>query len=429
MRLHPKGKRLVMKKQKISRRALLKNSAALGLAATLPLSSVVLAGCSSKNARSGAADGWRELPVPAPLGSLTPRASVRPGGTALLSWLEPNENGTASFRFSRWEHGTWSRPAIIAEGRPFSRDRASAPGVTALSGQDFIAYWSQKPVTMESAGNAIELYMAASTDGGAHWASPMLVNRSSAQPGEDNAYASAAALDESRATLIWLDGRNWDKQNRVQLMSRTVRPDGTMNESTLLDPDTCTCCSTALVGTGSGLLAAYRGHTPANIRDISSVRTAGAGWSQPRIVHPDQWHIEACPVNGPHLNTAGNRVALIWFTAPQDQPSVQLAFSQNGGTDFAPPLRMNTGRAMGRAQVALSPGDSAVTFWLEIDSGVARILARRIHNQAVLDAPFELSRGANLGYPHAVRTDDGILLAWAEKGAVSRVRVGILSAG
>jgi hypothetical protein len=418
-----------MKKQKISRRELLKNSAALGLAATLPLSSVGLAGCSSKNARSGNADGWQELPVPAPLGSLTPRVSARPGGNALLSWLEPNENGTASFRFSHWEQHNWSQPVTIAEGRLFSRDRASAPGVTALSTQNLIAYWSQKPVPIESAGNAIELYMAASTDAGAHWGSPILVNRSSAQTGEDNAYASAAALDESRATLIWLDGRNWDKQKRVQLMSRTVRPDGTMNEATLLDPDTCTCCSTALVSTGSGLLAAYRGHTPGNIRDISSVRTAGAGWSQPRIFHPDQWHIEACPVNGPHLDSDRDRAALIWFTAPQDQPTVQLAFSQNGGTDFAPPLRIDSGRAMGRAQVVLLPGNSAFAFWLEIESGTARILARRIHNHAALDAPFELSRGANLGYPHAVRTGDDILLAWAEKGAVSRVRVGILSAG
>lgn len=134
-------------------------------------------------------------------------------------------------------------------------------------------------------------------------------------------------------------------------------------------------------------------------------------------------------MNGPHLDSGRDRAALIWFTALQDQPSVQLAFSQNGGADFAPPLRIDTGRAMGRAQAVLLPGDSAVALWLEIDSGAARILARRIHNHAALDAPFELSRGANLGYPHAVRTGDGILLAWAEKGAVSRVRVGILSVG
>jgi hypothetical protein len=177
------------------------------------------------------------------------------------------------------------------------------------------------------------------------------------------------------------------------------------------------------------LLAAYRGHTTDNIRDISSVRNAAGGWSPPRIAHPDHWRIEACPVNGPHLDTDGERAALIWFTALQDQPVVQLAFSQNGGADFAPPLRIDTGLAIGRAQIVLLPGGSATAFWLENDGGTARILARRIRNNAALDAPFELSRGGNLGYPHAVPAEDGILLTWAEKSDISRVRVGLLRTG
>jgi len=40
-----------------------------------------------------------------------------------------------------------------------------------------------------------------------------------------------------------------------------------------------------------------------------------------------------------------------------------------------------------------------------------------------------LSQGGNIGYPHAARATDGILLTWAEKDkeSVSRVRVGLLS--
>jgi hypothetical protein len=428
-RPHSKGESFAMKKKEITRRELLQASTALGFATAVPVSFLGLSGCSSKPAPHSKVNALQELAAPAPPGSLTPRVSARPGGGVILTWLEPKEDGTSAFRFSLWQSKAWSQPATIADGLFFSRDRASAPGVIALSNHNLIAYWSQKPARKEQSGNEIELYMAASTDGGEHWSSPTLVNRSGAQPGEDNAYASAAALDESQAALIWLDGRNWEKQKRVQLMSRTVRSDGTMSEATILDPDTCTCCSTALVRTGSGLLAAYRGHTPDNIRDISFVRNVTGGWSPPRIAHPDHWHIEACPVNGPHLDTDGERAALIWFSAPQDQPLVRLAFSQNGGADFASPLRIDTGLAIGRAQVVLLPGNSAVAFWLENDSGTARILERRIRNNTVLDAPFELSRGGNLGYPHAVRADDGILLTWTEKDTVSRVRVGFLKAG
>jgi hypothetical protein len=78
--------------------------------------------------------------------------------------------------------------------------------------------------------------------------------------------------------------------------------------------------------------------------------------------------------------------------------------------------------------VVLLPKQSAVAFWLENESGTARLLARHIRNNSLLDDPFELSRGGNIGYPHAARSTDGILLTWAEKDkdAVSRVRVGSL---
>jgi hypothetical protein len=417
-----------MKKADITRRQLLQASAALGFTAVVPFSIAGLAGCNSKPSSRIAANVWRELTAPTPVGSITPRITAREDGSAILSWLEPKDDGTAAFRFSLRRDGAWSQPATIAEGHLFSRGRASAPGVIALSHRSLIAYWSQKPATKEPSGNAIELYMAASTDGGEHWSVPSLVNRAGAQPGEDNGYASAAALNDTQAALIWLDGRNWEKDKRVQLMSRTVRADGAMSEVSLLDPDTCTCCSTALVRTASGLLAAYRSHTPEDIRDISLIQNGAGAWAQPRVIHPDHWHIQACPVNGPHLDTDGKRTALIWFSAPQDQPSVKLAFSEDGGATFAPPLRIDSGYALGRAQVVLLPKQSAVAFWLENESGTARFLARHIRNNSLLDDPFELSRGGNIGYPHAARSTDGILLTWAEKDkdAVSRVRVGLL---
>jgi hypothetical protein len=417
-----------MEKIDFTRRQLLQASAALGFTAGVPFSIAGLAGCSSTSISTINVDGWRELAAPAPVGSITPRVTAREDSSVILSWLEPKDDGTAAFRFSLRRDGAWSPPATIAQGHRFSRDRASAPGVLALSNQNLIAYWSQKPASQKPSGNAIELYMATSTDGGEHWSAPTLVNRAEAQTGEDNGYASAAALNSTQAVLIWLDGRNWDKEKRVQLKSRTVRADGAMSDVSLLDPDTCTCCSTALVRTDSGLLAAYRGHTPENIRDISLIQNVAGVWSQPRIVHPDHWHIEACPVNGPHLDTDGKRTALIWFSAPQDQPAVELAFSEDGGATFAAPLRIDTGTALGRAQVVLLKPRSAVVFWLENESGTARLLARHVRNSTLLEDPFELSRGGNIGYPHAARSSGGILLTWAvkDKNAVSRVRVGLL---
>jgi hypothetical protein len=411
-----------MTKVKVTRREVLRRSATIGLAATVPFS-LTLAGCRSGRELGG--DAWRDLTVPAPEGSLCPRVSGTQDGTVILSWLEPRGEGTAAFRLSIGRGQNWSPSATIAEGRHFSRDRASAPGVVVLSSQNLIAYWSQKP-SEKQAFNEIELFMAVSTDGGNHWAAPVLVNRSTAQPGEDNGYSSAASLDEKQAQIAWLDGRNWEQEKRVMLMTRVVRVDGTMGESRLLDSDTCTCCSTSLVQTKTGLLAAYRGHTPEDIRDISLVRLANGEWSQPRIAHPDHWHIEACPVNGPHLDFHDERTALVWFSAANEQPAVKLAFSSDGGREFLAPMRIDSGKTIGRAQVTLLPDGSAVVVWLENESGTTRILARRVQFDGIAENALELARGTNIGYPHAARTAAGIVVTWAEATPVSQVHVGML---
>jgi hypothetical protein len=298
--------------------------------------------------------------------------------------------------------------------------------VIGLSSANLIAYWSQRVSSDQQSTNEIALYMAVSSDGGAHWAAPMLVNRAAAQPGEDNAYAATVGLDDQRAQFVWLDGRDWEKSKRVQLMSRVVGVEGPIAETRLLDPDTCTCCSTAIAKTPSGLLAAYRGHNSKNIRDISLVRTVDTGWSEPHIPHPDDWHIEACPVNGPHLDAYENQTALIWFTAPQDQGAVKIAFSHAGGAEFAAAMRLDNGNAVGRAQVVLLRDGSAVGFWLESGGGAARLVARRVRDDGSMGAPLELVRGANFGYPHATSTAGGIMVAWSERNPVSQVHAGLL---
>jgi hypothetical protein len=130
-------------------------------------------------------------------------------------------------------------------------------------------------------------------------------------------------------------------------------------------------------------------------------------------------------VNGPRLDADGKRTGITWFSAPQDQPVVRLAFSYDGGANFTTPIRIDEGNAIGRAQVVLLPGHSAVAFWLEHQSGVAWLLARIVHENGVLDAPVEVSRGEDLGYPHAARATDGILITWAEGTQVRRVHVSL----
>ena len=417
-----------MKRERTTRRELLKRSAAFGTAALAGSAGWGMIGCGLQRHAELEVGKWQRVASPAPKGSICPRVTSQADGNAVLSWLEPLEDRKANLRLSIWRGANWSEPATIAASLAFSRDQAAAPGVIGLSSTNLLAYWSQRVSPDEQSANEIALYMAISNDGGARWSEPVLVNRAAAQPGEDNAYASGVALDGQQAQLVWLDGREWEKSKRVQLMSRVANTDGQLSEIRLLDPDTCTCCSTTVLRTSTGLLAAYRGHNDANIRDISLVSTIAGGWSKPRIPYADGWHIEACPVNGPHLDARDKNIALVWFTAAQDQPAVKLAFSVDGGAQFTSPVRLDTARAIGRAQVGALSDGSAVGLWLESDEGGTRLAARRVRKDGGMGGALELARGENFGYPHMARTAAGILVAWTERNPTSEVHVGLLQA-
>ena len=382
-----------------------------------------IGGCHLNRAESLTTRSLREIKSPAPSDSFSPRVTSLSDGGVLLTWLEPTHDKLAALRASSWQDRAWSAPVTIIEGQPLSRHPSESPGVVALSRNNLIAYWSQKPPNEKTPSQEVDVDFSVSTDRGLHWTAPTLANRPGT--GEESSYPSAAPVDEKRAALIWLDGANWTKQKRVTLMSRTVQSDGSATEATVIDPDTCTCCPTSLVRTGSGLIAAYRGHNPENIRDISLLRNMDGRWSQPGVVHPDHWHFAGCPVNGPHLDATQKRAVITWFTAAQDQPTVNLAFSDDGGTSFSTPIRVDEGNPLGRAQAALLPGRSAAVFWLERVSGTTRLLARTVHEDGMMETPIEVSRGSDLGYPHAARGPDSILITWAEGDPLRRVHVAL----
>jgi len=290
------------------------NSRVVSKIFALILVSCLTSGCHANRAESITSTNLREIESPAAIGSFSPRVTSRSEGSVILSWLEPNGDTAADLRFSLWRNEAWSEPTTITAAQPFSRHPSESPGVITLSDSNLIAYWSQKPPNGKISSQEVDVYFAVSTDRGIHWTAPTLAN--SAGTGEENSYPSAAAVDATHAALIWLDGTNWKTNKRVALMSRVLQSDGSATPSTVIDPDTCTCCPTSVVQTGSGLVAAYRGHTQKNIRDISLLQNVQGHRSQPRIAHADNWHIAGCPVNGPNLDVEGTMTALIWFSAP-----------------------------------------------------------------------------------------------------------------
>jgi len=293
-----------------------------------------------------------EIESPAAAGSLAPSIADLADGRLVLTWLEPFEEGHA-LKFSVLDEDGFSPPKTIARGEGWFANWADTPGLFVLPGGDWVAHWLVKsgPTTY-----AYDVKLARSADTGASWSPALSPHRDGTQT--EHGFLSYFAESEDAMGVVWLDGRlmarEAEGEGAMTLRTAVVESDGRLAGETLLDERVCDCCQTASALSSEGPIVVYRDRSEDEIRDHYVVRRTDEGWTEPRRLHADNWRIGGCPVNGPAIVADGGRVAVAWFTMPDDQPRVSVAVSEDGGRSFQPVDILGEGSALGRVDLALS---------------------------------------------------------------------------
>jgi hypothetical protein len=332
-------------------------------------------------------------------------------GSPLLSWLQESKEGdSTSLQYSIMKGGTWSPARTIAAKRPFFHHPAELPEVISLSSGTLLAHWIETP---EGGDEAEFIYVSASKDG-VKWSTPTVAHkdRSMVQHG----LAAMVATGPAEASIVWLQALKGES-GPVSLMRSVVNGDGALVKEESLDSDVCNCCPTSIVKTARGLLVAYRDHTPADIRDIATVRFEGGKWLPSKIIFPDNWKINACPINAASAAANGDQVAVAWYTAAGEKARVEMAFSKDGGATFGKPALVSTGQAYGYSSVVLNDSGSATVSWLERGGGDARVLVRTVSADGTLGPVTEAAKGDrhNLGYPRLLRAGQDTWIVAGQK--------------
>lgn len=408
---------------------------------------------------AGCGDGADPAPGPVefrgPAGSGEPFLAAASGDRFLLTWHEEVGSGGYALRLAErrpavpgeagdgsGRGGGWSAPRTIAERETFFVNWADFPSITEMADGTLLVHWLEK---VAAEPYAYHVLASLSRDGGGSWGPPVRVHEDD-RPVE-HGFVSAAAWRDGVA-MVWLDGREMgpavpppeseaggasDGGGAMTLRARTVGPAGTLGEEALLDTRTCECCATAMARTRRGLVVAYRDRGPDEVRDVWAVRHDGAGWGEPRPVHEDGWRITGCPVNGPQLAATGDRVAVAWFTAAGSRPRVLVAFSEDAGERWGPPVRVDLGLPLGRVDVEMLPDGSAAVSWVEAagdEAGAgddpAGVLVRRVDARGAAGPPLrvsETSASRASGFPRMAVGGGELLLAWTRPGPEGGIRV------
>jgi hypothetical protein len=209
----------------------------------------------------------------------------------------------------------------------------------------------------------------------------------------------------------------------------TALTEGTPGEEVVIDGRACDCCQTAAAVTENGPIVAYRDRTENEIRDVVISRFVDGRWTAPRPVHHDGWRIDACPVNGPQADAEGRVAIVAWYTAANDSPRVQLAFSDDAGATFAAPVRVDDGEPLGRVDVLLTAAGDALVVWLERAGDDAEIRARLVTRDAALPSRVIAHTSAQRpsGFPRMARSGDRVLIAWTDPTDGSHVKAATLT--
>lgn len=380
----------------------------------------------------GSAAAVTTLDSPAAANSMAPHLAVTPAGEAVLSWLEPAAAGSHAVKYAVLGQDAWSAPRMITAGDDWFVNWADVPSVVPITAQQWAAHWLVK----QTGGTyAYHIAMTTSVDGGASWRAPLTphTDDTPTEHGFVTLFPWSADIG-----AVWLDGRNMPpdtgagpaadaghSHGGMTLRFARLGYDGAIHDDGEIDDLVCDCCQTDVAVAAAGPVVAYRDRTTDEIRDISISRYVDNAWTAPKTISDDRWQIAACPVNGPTIAADGNRVVVAWYGAPNREPRIKIAWSDDGGRTFSPPMIVDDDRVRGRVDVALLPGGDAAVSWVgKPDDDTGQLRLRRVTIDGDM-GPIELitqgTYSRNAGFPQMIRAGDRLIFAWPEPGDPKRV--------
>ncbi|MFN2438922.1 MAG: hypothetical protein ABR503_06955, partial [Chitinophagaceae bacterium] len=199
----------------------------------------------------------------------------------------------------------------------------------------------------------------------------------------------------------------------MSLRAALINKQGTKAAEWELDNKVCDCCQTSVAITSNGPVVIYRDRSDEEVRDISIVRLVNGKWTEPKSIFPDQWKIDGCPVNGPRSAAVGNNLAIAWYTSPDKKAQVNIIFSDDGGTNFSKPIRVDEKNAIGRVDVEMPDEKTAIVSWME----GAVIKAAKVYKDGTKDSSVIIatsSESRSSGFPQMTKSGNNLYFAWSD---------------
>ncbi len=347
------------------------------------------------------------------VGSAYPNICQTDNGFIMI-WYEGDQN----IVMSEFTPKGWGPKDTIVTSRHFFKNWADLPQIYYAGGDKFAVSWLE----MSGSSNEYVIKVAMSTNRGKTWTNPVIPHQDDIKG--EHGFVSFYNFG-NRTGLIWLDARGMVGGDQghgtgsMRLYSSTINSAGELGSEIMLDNMVCECCPTAAVNTNVGPLVAYRDRDNDETRNIRLAFVNGALPSE--LIHNDGWIIPGCPVNGPAMAANGQQVAIAWYTAPDNNSKVNVAFSDDHGISFSDPIRIDNGSAIGRTDVVWMNDKTVLVSWLKEGETTGELIVKSI-GQMTKQVSFTVDSGRGSGYPKLAISGDYVFVTWTVPGEDGGIR-------
>lgn len=371
------------------------------------------------------------LKSPAGESSSLSRLSADSSGEVLLSWVESDGDSEALY-FSTLLNQEFTEREMIASGTDWFVNWADFPFVVA-TGQSMTAHWPQKRDEGTYNYDVVAVFRDPETKA---WSEPRIIHTDGVSA--EHGFVGMLPVAGNKTFITWLDGRNTGAGSHgshdasghgsggMTLRAGIFTSSGSTQNEWELDSLVCDCCQTSVARSSLGPVVVYRDRTQFEIRDIYITRLVNGAWTSPTPVYEDNWEIAGCPVNGPSVAALEKQVAVGWFSAKDDLPTVRLSLSADNGATFTKTVTVARQNTNGRVSLAMLESGKVVISWLETDGKQALIkVAVYDYNGDLLDSATvaETSASRQSGFPVMTSTGDDVFVTWTDVSSEKQVRI------
>ncbi|SHG79876.1 hypothetical protein SAMN04488135_101299 [Pollutimonas bauzanensis] len=291
---------------------------------------------------------------------------------------------------------TLSAPAVVnAKASPILTMGEDRPKIALGEKGEIYISWIEslpKPYT----GRVL---FARSLDGGKHFSEPIRVHRDSA---EITHRLEALAVDaKGRVLISWIDRRDFEaaKSQGKDYLGTAVYYAWSNDHGASFGPEhkladhSCECCRIALSRAPDDAIAAiWRSDYPGDIRDHTyALLRNGSIVDEPARATYTQWHVEACPHQGPGLAVGADGIRhALWFSAKDNMPTIWYGQLEPG----QPPRHLLAIAQLGAAHADVAAAGRQVWIaWNQVDAEGIKLMLRESADGGVhFNAAREMAR-------------------------------------